>query len=234
MGDLHPFHMVPFMLCNAAASNATIVFRIGLATTAALRFGECDYLPLQTGEHDVKLTSSAGIDGAGQIVVLSSRGRSYAAAYNDGSAALRVIAPSPAFKEELPNGWDRFVWANLCPLCGNVSAFVSNYRKQINRPSEPMACCGTAIDETEGPPGPPAGAVGVFTQFRPGSPGPPVAPICFPWKREQYDGREAFQMLLANNLTMTLLWGYEPVVYGPATCPPPAAAPDGEERSLTT
>eukprot|EP00966_Prymnesium_polylepis_P015942 368192-Prymnesium_polylepis.1 len=83
-----------------------------------------------------------------------------------------------------------------------------------------MACCGGAVDETEGPPGPPAGAVGVFTQYRrAGSTGAPVAQICFPWTRAQYDGRgEPFQMLLAPNVTMSVLWGQAPAVFTPETC----------------
>mmetsp|Transcript_43672 Transcript_43672/g.72578 ORF Transcript_43672/g.72578 Transcript_43672/m.72578 type:complete len:688 (-) Transcript_43672:115-2178(-) len=183
----------------------------------ALRFGECANFIVHVRTHHVQLASSDGANGTGRFIALASPGRSYAVAYRADSTALRLIAPSSEFREEIPVGWNRFVWANLCPRCGNVSAWVSDYQKQIN-PVEPMACCGHAINETEGPPGPSLGAVGMFTQFRPmAMPSDPIAPICFPWAHDQYNGRgEPFQMLLGPNLTMTILSGHTPVVYGTA------------------
>ena len=224
------------MLCNAgvsAAGNSTITFRIAhIGATPAIRFGECAYLTAQVGAHVAEVASSDGARGSGKVVALASPGRSYAVAYLTDTASLQLISPSSSFNEDLPVGWDRFVWASLCPMCDEVAAWVSGYQKQIN-PTVPMACCGSAVDETEGPPGPPKGAVGMFTTFRPsGVPGEPLAPICFPWTREEYDGRgEPFQMLLGPNLTMTILFGHAPVIYGKGheqSCPflpPPRAAP---------
>uniref|UniRef100_A0A7S0QBJ3 Uncharacterized protein n=1 Tax=Coccolithus braarudii TaxID=221442 RepID=A0A7S0QBJ3_9EUKA len=209
--------MCSIMLCNAAVGNATVAFRFASSTTSALSFGECEFLTAPVGKSvAVTLAGSDGSRGEGHFVALAARGRAYAVAYRV-DAELQLIAPSSAFKEVLPTGWDRFVWANLCAECGNVSAFVSGFSKQINKQDEPMTC-GRAIDETEGPPGPPLGAVGVFTQYHPTAVGAPVAPICFPWARAEYDGYgEPFQMLLAPNLTMTLLWGHSPMVFTPAS-----------------
>ena len=213
------------MLCNSVATvrgavpadGATVAFRANLAVSAiaTLPFGACTYMALPAGSHNVTVTSSDGSHGTGRIkVVLASPGRAYAVAYRAGAAQLDVLAPSAAFAERLPVGWDRFVWASLCPTCGPVSAFVSDYQKQINPPATPMRC-GGAVDETEGPPGPPVGARGAFTHYRAaGEPGVLVAQIRFPWRREQYDGRgEPFQVLLGPNLTMAMLWGQAPVVY---------------------
>ena len=156
------------MLCNADtrchtnATNTTLTFHFDSDTSrmhsAALAFGTCDYVSVLVGVRIVvEIVSSDSARGTGYFTARATSGRNYAVAYREdcGPNGLRLIAPSSEFKEHLPAGFDRFVWANLCPSCGNASAFVSNYHKQINMPKEPLSCCGTAVDETEGAPGPP-------------------------------------------------------------------------------
>mmetsp|Transcript_58478 Transcript_58478/g.187844 ORF Transcript_58478/g.187844 Transcript_58478/m.187844 type:complete len:252 (-) Transcript_58478:78-833(-) len=160
----------------------------------------------------VSLVAPAGQLPLGSLRVLSASARNYGMAYRS-AEGLRWLAPSAQFSEALPEGWARYTWANLCGACGDVSAYVNGYRKQIN--AGPMRC-GAAFDETEGPPGPPQGAAGVFTAFRPQgeAPGPVVANVTFPWSRAQFEGREPFQALLAPGVTLSYVFGQPAVLRG--------------------
>ena len=112
------------MLCNSVATvrgavpdGATVVFRVSSTVSAPLPFGACSYVTLPAGSHNVTVTSSDGSHGTSRIeVLLASPGRAYAVAYRAGAAQLEVLAPSAAFAERLPAGWDRFVWASLLSL----------------------------------------------------------------------------------------------------------------------
>lgn len=216
---------VEVTLCNLVAKPArtppAVVFSsnasaLGRRSCGPIAFGACCRLAGQRHGDTLEVTARMDeIRGAGLMHVFADAARNYGVAYASPLGKLGFLAPSAQFAEDLPKGWNRYTWANLCGECGNVSAYVNSYRKQINKDGEPMPCCGEAVDETEGPPGPPEGAKGVFTAFRPAGqpPGPVVANVTFPWAAADFDGREPFQALLAPGLTASVLYGHPPRIY---------------------
>jgi hypothetical protein len=214
-------------VCSAVTAIVGISLQSSRSPRSLLAFASCHelLLPASTSVAVLLLTSSHGVTTASAPIAVfpSNNGRNYAVVYGlRGSLAL--LAPSPSFNESLPVDFNRFVWASLCEGCGPMSAYVSDFRKRIG--DRPISC-GTAVDETEGPPGPPTDAEGFFTAFTPAgaAPGRIVAPVCFPWTRAQYASGEPLQLLLAPNLSMVVLAGYAPRVFNASTpgftCRPP-------------
>lgn len=209
---------------SAAPEGEALVFQSNSTANSSsgcgpVLFGQCCELTQQTPGQAVEITAqtvgAVGDRAFERVHVFSDAARNYVVAYSTIAGGVSLIAPSAQFEEKLPRQWNRFVWANLCSACGDVSAYVNSYAKQINADGKPMSCCGRAVDETEGFPGPPEGAAGVFTAFSTASHqlGSVVANITFPWNLTEYDGRESFQVLLAPGLTASVLVGQQPRIF---------------------
>ena len=202
-------------VCSAVQRSAVEVRLADAKESKLLGFATCHELAVRPNSTStLLLNSSQRVESSANIYIFSQRQRNYAVVYEQG-AQLALLAPSSLFNETFSADWNRFVWANVCSSCGPVSAYVNSYKKKINLGGRKIGCCGSAVDETEGPPGPPKGAAGVFTAFTSAgaAPGHVVAPVCFPWSRDQYVSREPLQLLIAPNLSMSLLVGFEPVIF---------------------
>ena len=210
-------------LCNAVVAQSNLTFCVvGVKCSAAVGFAQCVELPAcgnPTNAITVQCPISAASSDQQSVVasttIFADNGRNYGVAYDGAAGSLAILTPSAGFRDVLPAEWTRFVWANLCSECGPVSAYVSDFRKQIN--TRGPITVGVAVDETEGPPGPPLNARGAFTAAHVPvgqTHGRVVAPIWFPWTPEEYRGAEPLQLLLAPNLTMALLSpGFSPRVF---------------------
>lgn len=164
-------------------------------------------------------TTDRVLEGESYMPVLSEARRNYAVAYTSGMRSIDLAAPSSHF-DKVTSGDVRFVWLNLCTLCaGDASAWVGQgYTTKIPDKGPLSYGADNPVERQQTPPGP-FGTIGdtaLFTEYAEGSsrPGERWGELYFPWRREQYEGREPLSVLLAPNLTMAVLHDQQPVVFG--------------------